>query len=368
MSGIVRDGSRWCSRRSTPSTRTAPTRAARSTSTARSRRRGCCRRRGRPCARRSRCGRRRARARGVQPLDELPLRGGLRRRPPRGGPRRARPRARADGGPRRPRPVGDPAAEHPQGARRDDGDRHTARRGVGEGADGGPKDEPEDVATGTWAGVVPLRCGPERSSPTGTARSRRTYAAGWRTGERWARVPPMERTLVLVKPDGVRRGLTGEVIRRIEAKGYRLVRLELRDGDPRAPRRALRRARGQAVLRAAGRVHALRAGRRDDRRGGARRRRLPRPGRRHRPDGGRSRARSAATSAATGGSRSSRTSSTAPTPSSPPSARSRSGSRSRSRAGLATSYRERGPPARSRPGTCRGTVPATAGPGDRPPA
>ena len=39
----------------------------------------------------------------------------------------------------------------------------------------------------------------------------------------------MERTLVLVKPDGVRRGLTGEVIRRIEAKGYRLARLELRE-------------------------------------------------------------------------------------------------------------------------------------------
>jgi len=38
----------------------------------------------------------------------------------------------------------------------------------------------------------------------------------------------MERTLVLVKPDGVRRGLIGEVIRRIEAKGYALVRLELR--------------------------------------------------------------------------------------------------------------------------------------------
>jgi nucleoside-diphosphate kinase len=42
----------------------------------------------------------------------------------------------------------------------------------------------------------------------------------------------MERSLVLVKPDGVRRGLTGEVIRRIEAKGYRLVRLELRDATP----------------------------------------------------------------------------------------------------------------------------------------
>ena len=42
----------------------------------------------------------------------------------------------------------------------------------------------------------------------------------------------MERTLVLVKPDGVRRGLTGEVLRRIEAKGYTLVRLELREATP----------------------------------------------------------------------------------------------------------------------------------------
>jgi nucleoside-diphosphate kinase len=41
-----------------------------------------------------------------------------------------------------------------------------------------------------------------------------------------------ERSLVLVKPDGVRRGLTGEVIRRIEAKGYRLVALELRPATP----------------------------------------------------------------------------------------------------------------------------------------
>ena len=41
-----------------------------------------------------------------------------------------------------------------------------------------------------------------------------------------------QRTLVLVKPDGVRRGLSGEVIRRIEAKGYTLTRLELRDATP----------------------------------------------------------------------------------------------------------------------------------------
>jgi len=37
-----------------------------------------------------------------------------------------------------------------------------------------------------------------------------------------------ERTLILVKPDGVTRGAIGEVIRRVEAKGYRLVALELR--------------------------------------------------------------------------------------------------------------------------------------------
>ncbi|CAN5765421.1 MAG: nucleoside-diphosphate kinase [Euzebyaceae bacterium] len=37
-----------------------------------------------------------------------------------------------------------------------------------------------------------------------------------------------ERTLILVKPDGVRRGLVGEVIARIERKGLTLEALELR--------------------------------------------------------------------------------------------------------------------------------------------
>lgn len=41
-----------------------------------------------------------------------------------------------------------------------------------------------------------------------------------------------ERTLVLIKPDGVRRGLVGEILRRVEAKGYELVALELRSADP----------------------------------------------------------------------------------------------------------------------------------------
>ncbi|HEX6151456.1 nucleoside-diphosphate kinase [Nocardioides sp.] len=42
----------------------------------------------------------------------------------------------------------------------------------------------------------------------------------------------LERTLVLVKPDGVRRGLVGEVVRRIESKGYTLATLELRSATP----------------------------------------------------------------------------------------------------------------------------------------
>ncbi len=37
-----------------------------------------------------------------------------------------------------------------------------------------------------------------------------------------------ERTLVLIKPDGVERGLVGEVIARIERKGLRIAALEMR--------------------------------------------------------------------------------------------------------------------------------------------
>ncbi|GAA0970745.1 MULTISPECIES: nucleoside-diphosphate kinase [Actinocorallia] len=37
-----------------------------------------------------------------------------------------------------------------------------------------------------------------------------------------------ERTLILVKPDGVRKGVVGEVVSRIERKGLKLVALELR--------------------------------------------------------------------------------------------------------------------------------------------
>ena len=41
----------------------------------------------------------------------------------------------------------------------------------------------------------------------------------------------IEETLVLVKPDGVARNLTGEILRRIEAKGYSLVDLRMVEPD-----------------------------------------------------------------------------------------------------------------------------------------
>ncbi|MBQ7579405.1 MAG: nucleoside-diphosphate kinase [Clostridia bacterium] len=38
----------------------------------------------------------------------------------------------------------------------------------------------------------------------------------------------MEQTYVMIKPDGVKRHLIGEIIKRIENKGYRIVKMEMR--------------------------------------------------------------------------------------------------------------------------------------------
>jgi len=40
-----------------------------------------------------------------------------------------------------------------------------------------------------------------------------------------------QRTLILIKPDAVARGLTGEIITRIERKGLRIARMDLRTID-----------------------------------------------------------------------------------------------------------------------------------------
>jgi nucleoside-diphosphate kinase len=42
----------------------------------------------------------------------------------------------------------------------------------------------------------------------------------------------VERTLVLIKPDAVRRGLVGEVLARFEGKGLGIVSMDLRTIDP----------------------------------------------------------------------------------------------------------------------------------------
>jgi nucleoside-diphosphate kinase len=44
-------------------------------------------------------------------------------------------------------------------------------------------------------------------------------------------VPVSEKTLVLVKPDGVRRGLVGQILSRFEAKGFTIVAANLRTLD-----------------------------------------------------------------------------------------------------------------------------------------
>jgi len=41
----------------------------------------------------------------------------------------------------------------------------------------------------------------------------------------------IEQTLVIVKPDGVQRGLTGEIIKRLEQRGFKIVALKLTEID-----------------------------------------------------------------------------------------------------------------------------------------
>jgi nucleoside-diphosphate kinase len=62
----------------------------------------------------------------------------------------------------------------------------------------------------------------------GTARGeRRNRSAEGGGGYAENMTSGVERTLVLIKPDGVARGLVGEVIGRIEKKGYRITSLRL---------------------------------------------------------------------------------------------------------------------------------------------
>ena len=53
----------------------------------------------------------------------------------------------------------------------------------------------------------------------------------------------MEQTLVLVKPDGVQRGLTGEIIGRLERRGLKLAAMKTDAGGRCAGASSLRRTR-----------------------------------------------------------------------------------------------------------------------------
>ncbi|MGH9154658.1 MAG: nucleoside-diphosphate kinase [Acidimicrobiales bacterium] len=58
----------------------------------------------------------------------------------------------------------------------------------------------------------------------------------------------MERTLVICKPDAVERGLVGEIVGRLEARGLRLVAAELRHIDAGTAARHYEEHRGQGFF------------------------------------------------------------------------------------------------------------------------
>ncbi len=55
-----------------------------------------------------------------------------------------------------------------------------------------------------------------------------------------------QRTLFLVKPDGVQRGLVGEIIRRLEARGLKLVAMKMMQITPELAARHYAEHRGKA--------------------------------------------------------------------------------------------------------------------------
>ena len=222
-------------------------------------------------SRRSRSSRRRAAAAG--PRD-----GGA------GGVRRRRDGA-GSAGPRRPRrPPADPAVTRPPGG--DDGEATptTRRRRRRAGSSTGAR-----PAVARYP-VLPRRAfadhrppatraaTPKRPAPRRSLRRRRSIDEACANP-----MPELERTLVLVKPDGVQRLLVGRILARYEERGLKLVGLKLMHVD-RAPRRAaLRGPSREAVLRGPGGLHHVGAARRGRARGAERDRDRPRDERRDAP-------------------------------------------------------------------------------------
>ena len=65
----------------------------------------------------------------------------------------------------------------------------------------------------------------------------------------------MERTFIILKPDAVQRGLVGEIIKRFEQRGLKLVAIRMMQVSNELASAALCRTRGQALLRGADLLH-----------------------------------------------------------------------------------------------------------------
>ena len=96
--------------------------------------------------------------------------------------------------------------------------------------------------------------------------------------------PDLEHTLIVVKPDGYARGLTGEILRRIEAKGYTIKGLKLMVASRELLAEHYADHKDKPFFE--GLLEFMSSGprRRHDRRGPARRRGNARPHGVHRPD------------------------------------------------------------------------------------
>lgn len=89
-------------------------------------------------------------------------------------------------------------------------------------AEGGSGDLRDATGASLWSKTL------RPSTPRPTSRERRLGSRPVTRIRTRRNTVVTERTLVLVKPDGVARGLVGEVISRIERKGLKLAALELR--------------------------------------------------------------------------------------------------------------------------------------------
>ena len=139
----------------------------------------------------------------------------------------------------------------------------------------------------TSAGGRPRSAGTEPSRRPGGPRHRGPTIRVTPTPDPTPEEPRVtERTLVLIKPDGVQRLLVGRILARYEERGLKIVGLKLVQVDRSLAERALRRPSREAVLRRPRRLHHVAPARRARPRGAQRDRDRPHDQRRHAPSRG----------------------------------------------------------------------------------